>query len=290
MPSKNLQKWFHKLRGPIDAIYQPWAANASTRISQLLGSPVNLSIVQIQTQQSTTESNTAESKTAESGTAESGTAESGCFDCEVEIPSAVDPWTLSLDSELVFCLIDRLLGAPNNAPVSNASVTSNRVLTAIDWRVASYALEEFIHPCLDLWQSGLPLQTPRAKLHRNPSAKSFDHVRVDFELRMARDSATSKGESLWRGAWKIPESFLVANLGRLLFQQSDQASLAVVLARSRISRAELSQLEVGDIISTEQLATDLAHLECNGDVLFRGQPGTYKGTKAVRLVGSVPQG
>ncbi|MFZ4082873.1 MAG: FliM/FliN family flagellar motor switch protein [Pirellula sp.] len=276
MPSKNLQKWFPRLRGPIDAIYQPWAANASARISQLLGSPVNLSIAQIQTQQSTTESNTVKSNTVEHS----------CFDCEVEIPNAVDPWTLSLDSELVFCMIDRLLGAPANASASNASVSSNRVLTAIDWRVASYALEEFIHPCLDLWQSGLPLQTPRAKLHRNQANKSCDHVRIDFELRMARDSATSKGESLWRGAWKIPESFLVANLGRLLFQQSDQASLAVVLARSTISRAELSQLEVGDIISTEQLATDLAHLEYDGDVLFRGQPGTYKGTKAVRLVGS----
>jgi len=183
-----------------------------------------------------------------------------------------------------------LLGAPANASAANASVSSNRVLTAIDWRVASYALEEFIHPCLDLWQSGLPLQTPRAKLHRNQANKSCDHVRIDFELRMARDVATSKSESLWRGAWKIPESFLVANLGRLLFQQSDQASLAVVLARSTISRAELSQLEVGDIISTEQLATDLAHLEYDGDVLFRGQPGTYKGTKAVRLVGSVPKG
>jgi flagellar motor switch protein FliM len=187
-------------------------------------------------------------------------------------------------------MIDGLLGAPANASAANASVSSNRVLTAIDWRVASYALEEFIHPCLDLWQSGLPLQTPRAKLHRNQANKSCDHVRIDFELRMARDVATSKGESLWRGAWKIPESFLVANLGRLLFQQSDQASLAVVLARSTISRAELSQLEVGDIISTEQLATDLAHLEYDGDVLFRGQPGTYKGTKAVRLVGSVPKG
>ena len=280
MPSKNLQKWFPRLRGPIDAIYQPWAANASARISQLLGSPVNLSIAQIQTQQSTTESNTVKSNTVEHS----------CFDCEVEIPNAVDPWTLSLDSELVFCMIDRLLGAPANASASNASVSSNRVLTAIDWRVASYALEEFIHPCLDLWQSGLPLQTPRAKLHRNQANKSCDHVRIDFELRMARDVATSKGESLWRGAWKIPESFLVANLGRLLFQQSDQASLAVVLARSTISRAELSQLEVGDIISTEQLATDLAHLEYDGDVLFRGQPGTYKGTKAVRLVGSVPKG
>jgi len=280
MPSKNLQKWFPRLLGPIDAIYQPWAANASARISQLLGSPVNLSIAQIQTQQSTTESNTVKSNTVEHS----------CFDCEVEIPNAVDPWTLSLDSELVFCMIDRLLGAPANASASNASVSSNRVLTAIDWRVASYALEEFIHPCLDLWQSGLPLQTPRAKLHRNQANKSCDHVRIDFELRMARDVATSKGESLWRGAWKIPESFLVANLGRLLFQQSDQASLAVVLARSTISRAELSQLEVGDIISTEQLATDLAHLEYDGDVLFRGQPGTYKGTKAVRLVGSVPKG
>jgi flagellar motor switch protein FliM len=280
MPSKNLQKWFPRLRGPIDAIYQPWAANASARISSLLGSPVKLSIVQIQTQQSTTESNTAKSNTVEPS----------CFDCEVEIPIAVDPWTLSLESELVICMIDRLLGAPANASAANASVSSNRVLTAIEWRVASYALEEFIHPCLDLWQSGLPLQTPRAKLHRNQASKSCDHVRIDFELRMARDVATSKSESLWRGAWKIPESFLVANLGRLLFQQSDQASLAVVLARSTISRAELSQLEVGDIISTEQLATDLAHLEYNGDVLFRGQPGTYKGTKAVRLVGSVPQG
>jgi len=280
MPSNNLQKWFPRLRGPIDAIYQPWAANASARISSLLGSPVKLSIAQIQTQQSTTESNTVKSNTVEHS----------CFDCEVEIPNAVDPWTLSLESELVICMIDRLLGAPANASAANASVSSNRVLTAIDWRVASYALEEFIHPCLDLWQSGLPLQTPRAKLHRNQANKSCDHVRIDFELRMARDVATSKSESLWRGAWKIPESFLVANLGRLLFQQSDQASLAVVLARSTISRAELSQLEVGDIISTEQLATDLAHLEYDGDVLFRGQPGTYKGTKAVRLVGSVPKG
>jgi flagellar motor switch protein FliM len=47
----------------------------------------------------------------------------------------------------------------------------------------------------------------------------------------------------------------------------------------------LDQLEVGDIISTEQLANQAAEVSWNSQVLFRGTPGVYKGSKALRLAG-----
>jgi flagellar motor switch protein FliM len=68
-------------------------------------------------------------------------------------------------------------------------------------------------------------------------------------------------------------------------------TLHAILARSAIERTELRQLEVGDIISTEQLASQPADVECRGvtgdmEILFRGQTGLYKDSKALRLLGS----
>ena len=85
--------------------------------------------------------------------------------------------------------------------------------------------------------------------------------------------------------------WIVKVLHVTVFGSDQSVTLHAILARSAIERTELRQLEVGDIISTEQLANQPAYVECRGvtgdmETLFRGQTGLYKDSKALRLMGS----
>jgi hypothetical protein len=91
-----------------------------------------------------------------------------------------------------------------------------------------------------------------------------------------------------RGAWSLPESLLVDQLGRLLFGGATVADLSAVLATSRIACSELSELEVGDIISTEQIATGRVEVQSLGGLLYRAEAGVFRGQRAIRLTGVQP--
>jgi len=97
------------------------------------------------------------------------------------------------------------------------------------------------------------------------------------------------GGHVGHGAWLLPESLLVDQLGRLLFGGATVADLSVVLATSRIASSELSELEVGDIVSTEQLATGRVEVQSLGGLLYRAEAGVFRGQRAIRLVGVQPE-
>lgn len=262
MSSKNLKRWFSRLKGPMEAIYRPWASVASKRLSDVLRSPIQVDLLEIDLL--------------------SHDSRNACVDASkieflVAIPDAKEPWVLSLDAQLVFLMIDRLLGAPGNETAQVELRPGASPLTPIESRVVTYGLEELIHPCLDLWHPDLPIQSPRVNVHPNDRSNAGEGVMVKFQVQ-------ASGDKVYQGQWMIPEPYIASNFGRLLDLDNEPATLTVTLARSMISKAELGQLEVGDIISTEQLSGDLAELSWNSETLFRGVPGVYQGSKALRLV------
>jgi hypothetical protein len=283
MSSKNLERWFPRLQGPIESIFEPWVPMASQRLSQRLGLPVEFSL-----QGASIE----DAGRWASGTESQSQSQSDC-ECQLEFDGIEDPWSLRLDMPSVYRMIDGLLGSTSSEP-DGGGVS----MRDIDWRIAKMALEDLVEPCVGLWLGGVSGDSdrgvPKARVRLLGDSelvgRRLARVRIEFEIRMSgwgTEGSKSVGH-VGRGAWSLPESLLVDQLGRLLFGGATVADLSAVLATSRIACSELSELEVGDIISTEQIATGRVEVQSLGGLLYRAEAGVFRGQRAIRLTGVQP--
>ncbi|NLE37862.1 MAG: FliM/FliN family flagellar motor switch protein [Pirellulaceae bacterium] len=64
----------------------------------------------------------------------------------------------------------------------------------------------------------------------------------------------------------------------------------VELARTRVTAAEVLNLGVGDIITTDQRVDRPLAVEVDGHVAFHVRPGTHEGRKAVRIEKRLDEG
>jgi len=283
MSSKNLERWFPRLQGPIESIFEPWVPMASQRLSQRLGCPVEFSL-----QGASIE----DAGRWASGTESDSQSQSDC-ECQLEFDGIEDPWSLQLDMPSVYRMIDGLLGSTSSEP-DGGGVS----MRDIDWRIAKLALEDLVEPCVGLWLDGVSGDSdrgvPKARVRLLGDSELVGRrqaqVRIEFEIRMSgwgTEGSKSVGH-VGRGAWLLPESLLVDQLGRLLFGGATVADLSAVLATSRIACSELSELEVGDIISTEQIATGRVEVQSLGGLLYRAEAGVFRGQRAIRLTGVQP--
>jgi hypothetical protein len=227
-----------------------------------------------------------------SGTESDSQSQSDC-ECQLEFDGIEDPWSLRLDMPSVYRMIDGLLGSTSIEP-DRGGVS----MRDIDWRIAKLALEDLVEPCVGLWlggvlgdsDRGVPKARARLLGESELVGSRLARVRIEFEIRMSgwgTEDSKSIGH-VGRGAWLLPESLLVDQLGRLLFGGATVADLSVVLATSRIACSELSELEVGDIISTEQIATGRVEVQSSGGLLYRAEAGVFRGKRAIRLTGVQP--
>jgi hypothetical protein len=218
--------------------------------------------------------------------------ESDC-ECQLEFDGIEDPWSLRLDMPSVYRMIDGLLGSTSSEP-DGGGVS----MRDIDWRIAKLALEDLVEPCVGLWLGGVSGDSdrgvPKARVRLLGDSESVGcrlaRVRIEFEIRMSGwgTEGSKSVVHIGRGAWLLPESLLVDQLGRLLFGGATVADLSAVLATSRIACSELSELEVGDIISTEQIATGRVEVQSLGGLLYRAEAGVFRGQRAIRLTGVQP--
>jgi hypothetical protein len=283
MSSKNLERWFPRLQVPIESIFEQWVTMASQRVSERLGCPVEFSL-----QGASIE----DAVRCASGTESDSQSESDC-ECQLEFDGIEDPWSLRLDMPSVYRMIDGLLGSTSSEPDGGAVSMRD-----IDWRIAKIALEDLVEPCVGLWlgdvsgdsDRGVPKARARLLGDSELVGCRLARVRIEFEIRMSGwgTEGSKSVVHVGRGAWSLPESLLVDQLGRLLFGGATVADLSAVLATSRIACSELSELEVGDIISTEQIATGRVEVQSLGGLLYRAEAGVFRGQRAIRLTGVQP--
>jgi hypothetical protein len=285
MSSKNLERWFPRLQGPIESIFEPWVPMASQRLSQRLGCPVEFSLQGASIEEAGRWASGTESQSESQ-------SQSDC-ECQLEFDGIEDPWSLRLDMPSVYRMIDGLLGSTSSEP-DGGGVS----MRDIDWRIAKLALEDLVEPCVGLWLGGVSGDSdrgvPKARVRLLGDSESVGcrlaRVRIEFEIRMSGwgTEGSKSVVHVGRGAWSLPESLLVDQLGRLLFGGATVADLSAVLATSRIACSELSELEVGDIISTEQIATGRVEVQSLGGLLYRAEAGVFRGQRAIRLTGVQP--
>jgi hypothetical protein len=291
MSSKNLERWFPRLQRPIESIFEPWVPLASQRLSQRLGRPVEFSLRGASIEDAGRWASGTESDSQSQSQSQSQT-ESDC-ECQLEFDGIEDPWSLQLDMPSVYRMIDGLLGSTSSEPDGEGLSMRD-----VDWRIAKMALEDLVEPCVGLWLGGVSGDSdrgvPRARVRLLGDSELVGRrqarVRIEFEIRMSGwgTEGSKCVVHVGRGAWLLPESLLVNHLGRLLFGGATVADLSVVLATSRIACSELSELEVGDIISTEQIATGRVEVQSLGGLLYRAEAGVFRGQRAIRLTGVQP--
>ena len=258
---------------------------ASQRLSERLGLPVEFSLQGASIEEAGRWASGTESQSESQ-------SQSDC-ECQLEFDGIEDPWSLRLDMPSVYRMIDGLLGSTSSEP-DGGGVS----MRDIDWRIAKLALEDLVEPCVGLWLGGVSGDSdrgvPKARVRLLGDSElvgcRLARVRIEFEIRMSGwgTEGSKSVVHVGRGAWSLPESLLVDQLGRLLFGGSTVADLSAVLATSRIACSELSELEVGDIISTEQIATGRVEVQSLGGLLYRAEAGVFRGQRAIRLTGVQP--
>lgn len=207
---------------------------------------------------------------------------------------------LDVEPSILYPMIDRLLGGgreddpPPRRPISD-----------IELPLAARIVRIFLKQLSLAWRNEVDLKLEVIQVESNPRllrALSLDEmvVSVDFQstvgvqqgmMRLcipcraiqrleARGSADA--ENAPPPIVRMPEEVAATD-------PDSAVEVSVTLASTSITAAELSSLQVGDIVGTEADANSLAVVSFSGEPKFLAKPGAHRGRKAVCITESVPE-
>jgi flagellar motor switch protein FliM len=205
-------------------------------------------------------------------------------------------WILDVNPNLLYAMIDRLLGGGREP-----GLIALRPLTEIELRLASRVTKLFLRELEQAWQPTTELSLTIDRVESNPrlvlSAPSNEVVvlagfetRINelrgaitlclpaaslapFAARISPAAERSSSPGLTKGSAPPPEG------------DTARASveLVVLLAETKIPIPDLHNLRVGDIIATEQKVGSPLAVTVEGKISFCAHPGAVEGRKAVRI-------
>ncbi len=219
-----------------------------------------------------------------------------CFNL-INAPPLEGQLILDINPSLLFPIIDRLLGG-----TTEASIPSRRPLTEIELRLASRVTSLFLNELRIAWMNVIELSPVVDHVESNPQLVQIVPpneviVLISFELTIGDvrgmmnlcipfNSIERIGGKLSANSWvtyskkpSTPESVqqISNRLGHSIVE------IAVDLATSQISTADLIGLRVGDIITTETDIHAPLVVSVAGRKKFHASPGAFKGRKAVQI-------
>lgn len=209
---------------------------------------------------------------------------------------------LDLNPSIIFPIMDRLLGG-GRAPNQNFP---RRPLTEIELRLVSRITDLAIHGLRNAWSNVCELKLKVTQVESNPQLVQIVPpneviVLISFEITM--------GEM--RGIMNlcIPFNTIEPLAGKLSSntwsnytqKQADRrqtlnletgigsagVEVVVYLAETKLTAAELTNLEVGDVIMTEKDHHQPLQVCVEGKPKFDAYPGLMKGHKAIRIGGTI---
>ncbi|MEM9826462.1 MAG: flagellar motor switch protein FliM [Planctomycetota bacterium] len=206
-------------------------------------------------------------------------------------------WVLDIAPALSYAIIDRMLGGD---PDPNEAI--RRPLTEIENRLIGRVVKLFMEQLSVAWENIVDLQLSIEKVESNPQLVQIVPpnevvILIGFEVLVGKNrgmfnlcipynTIENYNQQLSRNGWVGYSKPDPDDQSRdLMSRNVNSAPLDVVvtLARSRIRAADLLDLAVGDIITTETEVTTPLELSVQEVSKFRAKPGALKGKKAVKI-------
>lgn len=219
-----------------------------------------------------------------------------CFNL-INAPPLEGQLILDINPSLLFPIIDRLLGG-----TADSANPARRPLTEIELRLTGKITSLFLDEVKAAWSNVIDLDPVVDHVESNPQLVQIVPpnevvVLISFELMLGDvrgmmnlcipfNSIERISTKLSANSWvsyakkpHTPES--IQQIGDRLSESV--VELAVDLAESQISTADLIGLRVGDIITTEKDVHAPLTVSVEGRPKFHASPGAFKGRKAAQI-------
>jgi flagellar motor switch protein FliM len=212
-------------------------------------------------------------------------------------------WILDIAPALSYAVIDRMLGGD-----ADAGPMIRRPLTEIENRLVGRLVNAFLVQLHDAWRNVVNLEIEIERVESNPQLVQIVPpnevvILVCFEVTLGKNRGminlcipfntverfnSQLSNNGWVGYGKTKPTEATR---QTISSNVDVAAvdLVVTLARSKIRTADLLDLNVGDVITTEQDVSAPLELSVQGVPKFSARPGAYRGKKAVRIDGLIDQ-
>jgi flagellar motor switch protein FliM len=208
---------------------------------------------------------------------------------------------LDLSPTILFPLIDRMLGGGGDpGPIAR------RPLTEIELRLTSRVTAVLLQELAAAWQAVQPLALAVERVESDPAAiRNVPPAEIVFALTFELKVHESRGplklciprHAVTRLAGAATDGWI--RLGHPPAGREDNGSLTAGLqqaavelvarlAETKITSADLFNLHVGDIITTDKDVRTPIAVCLEGVVKFRAHPGALKGHKAFRIEEVLP--
>jgi len=206
-------------------------------------------------------------------------------------------WILDIAPTLSYAIIDRMLGGD---PDPNETI--RRPLTEIENRLIGRVVEQFLAQLKLSWENIVQLELAVESVESNPQLVQIVPpnevvILIGFEVLLGKNrgmlnlcipfnTIENYNSKLSRNGWVGYGKAKPTTETRTKISTSvDGAPVDVVvtLARSKIRTADLLDLSVGDIITTEKETSDPLELAVQDVPKYNARAGAFKGKKAVRI-------
>jgi len=205
---------------------------------------------------------------------------------------------LDINLSLLYPIIDRLLGGS-----SEHSPPIRRPLTEIELRLVSRITSLFLNELKHAWENVLPLNLSVDRVESNPQLVQIVPpnevvVLISFEITLGDvrgmanlcityNSIERIGQQLTSNSWvaygKKPTT--PQSIQQISHQLTGSlVELVVDLAETQIATADLVDMQIGDVITTEKDVRTPLVVSIEGRPKFHAEAGLYKGRKAVQMM------
>lgn len=209
---------------------------------------------------------------------------------------------LDLNPSIIFPIVDRLLGGGR----STSQNVPRRPLTEIELRLVSRITDLTIVGLKNAWSNICDLRLNVTQVESNPQLVQIVPpneviVLISFEITMGEmrgimnlcipfNTIEPLAGKLSSNTWsnytqKQADKRQTLNLETGI--SSASVEMVVYLAETKLTAAELTNLEVGDVIMTEKDHHQPMQVCIEGRPKFDAYPGMLKGHKAIRIGGAI---
>ncbi|MCD6462554.1 MAG: flagellar motor switch protein FliM [Thermotogae bacterium] len=207
---------------------------------------------------------------------------------------------LEINPEIIYTIVDRLLGGPG------IPGNINRAPTEIEMNVMRREVQVILNLLSNAWENIIKFTPAVESIETN---SQFVQVAPQSEMSLLVTMLVSIGqieaflnicwlsstlepfsERLSTQTWFVSKKTGRSEDTRRLLEESIKAvkvEVAAELGRSQITLREFLTLDVGDIIRLNSRVGDDALIRVQGKPRFYGKPGKYRGKKAIRITGVI---